>query len=502
MAALIEVKYFNTFILKKSMRSGGTLPMWNGSFGIPEAKGGYSRGAVQDDNQWAIEESRIRGGYNNTSTDYGAKAYLVEEEPNATIRGNALIYSGIFNSRTGVNNTNVFSVGEDITKAASPANGSIQKLHAENSNLTIFQELKISRALINKDAIYSAEGGGAVTAANLTIGTIQPYKGMYGISKDPESFAVYGYAKYFSDRNNNAIMRLSQNGLEEISKYGMLDYFRDELNSIDSPIANGVVIGGWDIHNKQYVVSTQENKITFPSSTSYNTLSFDEVARGWTSFFSYKPDQMFSIRNNFYSLKDGKLFQHYATESNFPGAKRGRFYDVNYPSSVTFVFNPQVNRSKNFKTINYEGSNGWQIDSITSDSTGEDAIKSSTGWVSYQDTTTVSLTTPAVYSYTQGRYDSSVPPNTGTSAVITPFYYSGFDRKENKYVANLINTSPPMQGEVGNIQSNVDNVTFNAMAGIKAFIVTVKISTDTVTNYGAEKELFSVGSEYVANNGY
>ena len=73
---------------------------------------------------------------------------------------------------------------------------------------------------------------------------------------------------------------------------------------------------------------------------------------------------MFSIRNNFYSLKDGKLYQHYAEESNVPGAKRGRFYDVNYPSSVTFVFNPQINRSKNFKTINYEGSNGWQINSI------------------------------------------------------------------------------------------------------------------------------------------
>ena len=469
--------------------------MWNGSFGIPQSKGGYSRGANNDVNQWAIEESRIRGGYNNTSTDYGAKAYLVEEEPNATIRENALIYSGIFNSRTGINNTNVFSVGEDITKAASPANGSIQKLHAENSNLTIFQELKVSRALIDKDAIYSAEGGGAVTSANLTIGTIQPYKGMYGISKDPQSFAVYGYAKYFSDKNNNAIMRLSQNGLEEISRYGMLDYFRDQLNDIDTPVAQGTIIGGWDIHNKQYVISTQQNCVTYPTSTDYNTLSFDEVVKGWTSFFSYKPDQMFSIRNNFYSLKDGKLYQHYANESNFPGSKRGRFYNVNYPSSVTFVFNPQVGRSKNFKTINYEGSNGWQINSINSDTTGEDSIKTNTDWAVYQDTivTNINSATPAIYSYTQGRYDSAVPPNTGTSAAVTPFYYAGFDRKENKYVANLVNNSPAATGEV---------LFGPDMSGIKGFIATVKISTDTVTNYGSEKELFSVGSEYVANNGY
>ena len=28
------------------------------------------------DEDWYIEESRIRGGYNNTSTDYGVKAYI------------------------------------------------------------------------------------------------------------------------------------------------------------------------------------------------------------------------------------------------------------------------------------------------------------------------------------------------------------------------------------------------------------------------------------------
>jgi hypothetical protein len=73
-------------------------------------------------------------------------------------RSNALIYSGIFNSRTGINNTNQFSVGESITKSTDPANGSIQKLYAEDTNLIVFQENKVSRALIDKDAIYSAEG--------------------------------------------------------------------------------------------------------------------------------------------------------------------------------------------------------------------------------------------------------------------------------------------------------------------------------------------------------
>jgi hypothetical protein len=124
----------------------------------------------------------------------GVKAYLVEEDPNGYRRGNTLIYSGIFNSRTGVNDSNVFSAGEDITKSVDPLKGTIQKLYAEDSNLIIFQENKVNRALIDKDAIYTAEGGGTpVSQLNLVIGQIVPYAGEFGISKDPGSFAVYGY---------------------------------------------------------------------------------------------------------------------------------------------------------------------------------------------------------------------------------------------------------------------------------------------------------------------
>ena len=294
--AIIEVKYFNTFLLKKAVNTGDDV-LWNGSFGIPESIGGYPvQSLTNTDNSWVIEESRIRGGYNNTTVDFGAKAYIVEEEPQQTRRFNALIYSGIFNSRTGINRTNVFSVAEDITKATDPANGSIQKLYAEDTNLNIFQELKISRALIDKDAIYAAEGGGTVTASNLVIGVIQPYAGKYGISKNPESFAVYGYRKYFADVNNNVICRLSSNGIEEISSFGMKDFFRDELNATVTNQSNGKIIGAYDVYGKDYIVSMQNQQ-------SFKTLNFDEKPKGWVSLFSYAPDQAFSLRNNFYTVK-------------------------------------------------------------------------------------------------------------------------------------------------------------------------------------------------------
>jgi len=489
MSAVIEVKYFNSFLLKKINNTGGHLA-YDGSFGIPQDIGGFSQiGSPATDNIWAIEESRIRGGYNNTNVDYGVRAYAVSDEPNGDRRGNTLIYSGIFNSRTGFNATNVFSAGEDITKSLDPVNGSVQRLYAEDTNLNIFQENKVSRALIDKDAIYSAEGGGTVTSANLVIGQIVPYAGEFGISKNPESFAIYGYRKYFTDKDRNAVLRLSRSGIEEISVYGMYDYFRDEFNTIDQPGLAGRVTGGWDIHNKQYVVCTQGG--VGSASSKYNTVAFDETVRGWTSFFTYKPDWILSMRNKMYTLKDNELYQHYSNDVN-----RGNFYGTDGKSSITFVLNPAVNYSKLFKTVNYEGSNGWEVTSFISDPTGKDVQSSASIFTTD--------TSSRIYSYREGEYIIN-PANGqavlradyqsvfGTANPGYPRLHAGFDRKENKYVARLLNNSGLAEGEIRG---------GNNMTGVKGYFATVTVSTDDTTDLGGAKELFSVGASYIQNNGY
>ena len=265
------------------------------------------------------------------------------------------------------------------------------------------------------------------------------------------------------------MLRLSMDGLTEISNYGMYDYFRDQYSNIDIGANQGVLIGGWDIHNKQYVLSAQT---AFNSSIDdYSTLSFDEDINGWTSFFSYKPDSMLSLKSDFYSLKNGVLWKHYDSSVN-----RGNFYGWNNNTSVQFIFNPKVSMTKVFKTINYEGSNGWQINNFVSSETGFDTIN---GWST--DTTAL------IYSYDGGKYVQD-----GVT------YRAGFDRKENKYVANLVNNTQARDGEI---------VWGDSMSGIKGFFATVSISTDYVvdsangniisgTNPGGAKELFAVSSIY------
>ena len=144
--------------------------------------------------------------------------------------------------------------------------------------------------------------------------------------------------------------------------------------------------------------------------------------------------------------------------------------------------------SKVFKTINYEGSNGWQVDNIISDKTGIGSID--TGWETTStgdnfDKSNTNDSTALIYSYNEGAYDNF--GNQFPTAMTPPINRAGFDRKENKYFANIINNSPATAGEVR---------FGNQMTGIKGYFTTVTISTDTNTDPGGMKEIFAVSSQY------
>tara|TARA_Y100000389_G_scaffold190167_1_gene214731 strand:+ start:1338 stop:3170 length:1833 start_codon:yes stop_codon:yes gene_type:complete len=606
MAAIVEIDYFNSYWLKRIQTGPQVIdgcnnsienPMFNDQAYVSNVdpnitwpgpawygdanKSTNPNGLLVRNGNIFIEESRIRAGFNNVQTDLGVKAYINEKEPQQKHRINALIYSGLFNSSTGINRTNVFSVADSITKAADINNGSIQRIYTEDTNLIIFQENKVSRALIDKDAIFSAEGGGSITTSNLVIGQIIPYTGDYGISRNPESFAVFGFRKYFVDKYRSSVMRLSRDGLTEISNYGMIDYFRDNLSSIQDeytkqgfvfstqsdltnsstivldnynrniplfigsvfeiqdstgswPVSSnyitklvsltstsveihlndpitisvgdnvrfnsftkGFIIGGFDIHTKQYHLSLQQNPHIYDQSLStYDTLAFDESVLGWTSFLTYKPNFMSSLKNSFYSIISSGLYIH-----NYQGSANNRntFYDVSTQPQVTFVFNPQPDLSKNFQTISYEGSNGWKmsilksddlepiISPYTADSNGNFVPNFGVAnWIKYADSSNI------IRSLYEGRYEDYSPYNSGALALTPPFKYSGFVQKENLYVAYINNNNTTTAGEVLFMENGGP-----VSSGIKANYVTATMTTDEITDKDGAKELFAVSTTFV-----
>ena len=77
-----------------------------------------------------VESNRIRDVFNAQQISNGVKVSTVlSEDFGEQHRGYGLIYSGIYNSNSGVNNLNQFIQAEKITKDLNPTYGSIQKLH-------------------------------------------------------------------------------------------------------------------------------------------------------------------------------------------------------------------------------------------------------------------------------------------------------------------------------------------------------------------------------------
>jgi hypothetical protein len=234
----------------------------------------------------------------------------------------------------------------------------------------------------------------------------------------------------------------------------MYDFFRDQLGSLSS----GKAIGGYDIHNKCYTLSLQPASAAIAS----EILSFDENIKGWTSRYSYLPSNMFSIQNNFYSTTTsdekannpsvtiGDIYEHYSTNVN-----RANFYKTQYVSQVKSVFNANPSLVKTFQTINYEGAPNW---SMTSFVTNEDQANS-------VDVFSMPLTLADM--------ENSLLKNE-------------FKQKEDKYFANLVNTSAFTQGEV---------VFGKSISGVKGFFATVLLEA-TNTAVSGTNELFAVSTNY------
>ena len=314
-----------------------------------------------------IEINRLRAGFNERAFDVGVRAYVVKENFAEERRFNTLIHSsGLFNSRTNINYINQFNEAEGgITISLDPQDGSVQKLFADDTQIVVFQEDKVSRSPVNKDFIYSAEGGAIpVTTNTQFLGTIAPYAGEFGISKDPKSFAYYGYSKYFTDKSRGSVMRLSQNGLVEISNLGMSDFFRDALAKSDT------VIGSYDEYNNLYNLtligsgySGFKDTNVATATDNYFTISFDEGAQGWTSFKSFKQEGGLSLNNIYYTFSTGKLWKH-----NDESVNRNTFYGASAAESyIEPILNDNPSTVKTFNNIGYEGTSGWELDFMKTD---------------------------------------------------------------------------------------------------------------------------------------
>ena len=320
-----------------------------------------------------LESDRIRDDYNAPTIDNGVKVSTTLEDYGEERRANGLIYSGIYNSTSAVNSLNEFNMAEAITKDLNPSYGSIQALKSRDTNVVAFCEDKVLKILSNKDALFNSDGSKNLTASSNVLGDAVGFSGDYGISSNPESLAVDGYRMYFTDKQRNKVLRLSQDGLTPISDVGMTSWFRDNLKPA------GRLVGSFDEIKGEYnlsLIHIPDYKTNHAPSAVDTTLSFSEKSKGWVSFKSFVTETGLSINDEYLTAREGRIWSHHdkTVEAN-------TFYgDALVNSTIDILFNDNPGSIKSFGSINYEGSQAKVTQDVTAGDGNYHNLVGKEGW--------------------------------------------------------------------------------------------------------------------------
>jgi hypothetical protein len=215
-----------------------------------------------DFNAWsyknALETYRIRDDFNKPTLEYSLRAMATVDEYKKKFSKNSISYSGTYGENTNINRLNEFNLSIANFKYLDSEYGSIQKLHARNTNLVVFQEDKVSEVLYGKNLLSDSIGGGSIVSIQEVLGSQVAYPGEWGISLNPESFSKFGTDIYFSDSKRGLVLQMSGDQVTRISDNFMTDYFRDLMMSSQYTQK----LGAYDPHNNMYTLSSNDISVS------------------------------------------------------------------------------------------------------------------------------------------------------------------------------------------------------------------------------------------------
>ena len=204
-----------------------------------------------------LESNRIKDDFNATTLDYSLRASTTVDKYEQVRADSSVSYSGVFKEKSSINRLNEFNLGISNFKYLDRDFGPIQHLYPRDTNLLIMQENKISKVLYGKNILFDAIGGGQVVSIPEVLGNQIALAGEFGISRNPESFSVYGDDTFFTDTRRGAILQLQGDTIVDISTVYMVEYFRE----IMTEGLNTQKLGAFDPFLNLYTLSVNDREV-------------------------------------------------------------------------------------------------------------------------------------------------------------------------------------------------------------------------------------------------
>lgn len=212
-----------------------------------------------------VESFTIKDSIKGKSMEIGNRAIgSLQDDYKESHKKFDITYSGIYNDETNLNRLNEFNLGLANFKPLEESFGNLNKLYGRETDVLALQEDKISYVLSGKNLLSDASGGDVLTSVPEVLGKQIARIEEFGISNNTESFAAYGYDKYFTDAKRGALIQLkgaagSSEQLIVISEIGMKSWFRDLFkNNFKTQ-----KLGAYDPYMNEYVLASNDTEIPF-----------------------------------------------------------------------------------------------------------------------------------------------------------------------------------------------------------------------------------------------
>ncbi len=203
------------------------------------------------------------------------RPFVIDPNAKQTYFPTLIRFGGAYQQDTNVNQTNIF-FPTDFDEYPRD-NGDVRKLFIEGNYLYVFHKFEVGIVPVYMQIIQDTEGNPLQANSTTLLNKIMyPYKGKYGIGDIPECFAYHGYAKYFIDPYKGVCVRLSQDGMTELSVlYECNSFFVNQLKAYAKTLNTGIppqggvytgdptVYGCFDFFTNKYIIA-------FENITRYN----------------------------------------------------------------------------------------------------------------------------------------------------------------------------------------------------------------------------------------
>jgi hypothetical protein len=216
----------------------------------------------------------------------------------------------------------------------------------------MFQRYKVGMIPVYRQIIIDNAQSSQVALSERLLNKPNYYSGEYGIDKYGSSLVSTDYGDYFIDTNNKAIVRVSLDGITNVSDTNNLSAWANENIKEDS---FGYGCFNYENRNVIMLIGHKQSIPQFPTIFLLvkNIVAYSESDKNFESFYGFTDAENIQFVNGL--ILTGYQGKWYIHDNNV----RNNFFGQQQSSSITTIFNGGLQMKKTYTAIEELANGLW-----------------------------------------------------------------------------------------------------------------------------------------------